>query len=207
MNAVLLDTYCKLSETQRAELHQKHKDSLIALRLHDFLNGGEGSDFKTADAVAYVYKGAHEDYRILENRYFKLRKKLMDDMKGGQGNDTPQLLPEEEAELNHCKYILTTGDKKEAYKKLTALENLCWERNIFELLPSVLDNIIFCNQAFNEMQKNGALYKKMEKAAALQYDITRVNLISREIYDVFVTKGLSHAKSQYAALKELAEKN
>jgi len=207
MNPVLVDTYKKLSETQKTELHQKHKDSLVMLRLHDYLGQLTTADFKTSDAVTYVYKGSHEDYRVLENRYFKLRKKLIDDMQSLSGSAAPQQLPEEEAILNQCKYLLTSGDKKEAYKKLTALEATCWERNIFELLPAILDTIIFCNQAFNELAKNKDAYKRMEKAIALQYDVYRVNMLSRQIYDVFYTQGLKYAKPQYTALKELAEKN
>jgi hypothetical protein len=164
MNSLLVDTYKKLSETQKTELHQRHKDSLVMLRLHDYLGQLTTADFKTSDAVTYVYKGSHEDYRVLENRYFKLRKKLIDDMQSLSGTSTPQQLPEEEAMLNQCKYLLTLGDKKEAYKKLTALEATCWERNIFELLPAILDTIIFCNQAFNELAKNKDAYKRMEKA-------------------------------------------
>jgi len=47
----------------------------------------------------------------------------------------------------------------------------------------------------------------MEEAGKLQYDITRVNIISRQVYDVFFTKGITHAKAQFNSLKELAEKN
>ena len=209
MNNILVDTFNKLTDTQRTELRRKYKDSAIGLRLFEFLSTVKENDFKTAHAVEHIYNTAKaEEYSVLENRYFKLRKKMLDDLQAlSKDAGAPQLLAEEEAILNQCKYLVSTGEKKEAYKRLTELERRCWERNIFELLPQILDNLIFCNQAFNELDKNKALYTRMEEAIALQYDIYRVNILSRQVYDVFFTKGLTHAKSQFNSLKELAEKN
>ncbi|HSY77673.1 MAG TPA: hypothetical protein VK890_12485 [Bacteroidia bacterium] len=207
MNHILLDTFRKLTDTQKTELYRKYKDSGIGLKLFGFLTTVQANDFKTTEAVKHIYNGATEAYSVLENRYFKLRKKVLDDIKAFSKDEGLQLLAEEEAALNQCKYLISSGDKKEAYKRLNELERLCWERNIFELLPAILDNLIFCNQAFNELEKNKALYARMEEAIALQYDIGRVNILSRQIYDVFFMQGLAQARAQFNSLKELAEKN
>ena len=208
MNNILLETYRNLPEIQRTGLKKKYADSPIGIKMLQFLTTCSGTDFKTQDAVKAVYKNDDSvAYNVLENRFFKLRKKISDDINNLAGSERLQLQAEEEAILGECKYLISTGEKKEAMKKLAELEKLCWERNIFELLPAIIDNLIFCNQSFNMIEKNKELYRKMEEANALLYDINRVNTLSRQVYDVFITRGLTHAKPQFNSLKELAEKN
>lgn len=209
MNKELYKAYKDLSQVQQTNLKHKFKDSPLVLRFIEFLAENTEPDFKTAKAVAYIYKGVpkEEEYKVLENRYFKLRKKLFDALSQKGNEVTREDLPEEEALLNHCKHMIAIGNKREAYKLLTNLEKICWERNIFELLPSVLDNMIFCNQGFNELNKNKVLYKDLEKAIELQYDMNRALMIIRQVYEAFFTKGHGADKSLLATLKELADKH
>jgi len=207
MNKELCQSYASLTEIAKADLRNKYKDSPIGLRLIDFLEKLEKPDFKTTEAVAYIYKESKDEkYSVLENRYFKLRKKIVDEL-GNKQSSSLSDLPIEEAELNHCKQMIASGKKKEAYKLLTALEKTCWEKNLFELLPSVLDNMIFCNQGFNQVDKNTALYKKLEEAIALQYDLNMAIMYTRQMYEVFFAKGTTWDKELSESLKVLGDKH
>ncbi|HTB06415.1 MAG TPA: hypothetical protein VK806_05625 [Bacteroidia bacterium] len=208
MNHLLFDTYKKLSETEQAELRHKYKDSEVGLRLIGFLDQCTNRNYKNIDAVSFIYKdSSEEEYSVLENRYFKLRKKALDDLKDISTEESGKLVTEEEDILNQCWYLISTGDKKTAYKQLVELEKICWERNIFELLPSILDNLVFLNQSFNQVEKNKEIYVALEKALTLQYDINRAIMLTRQVYDIMITQGLKFAKKQFAGLKELADKN
>jgi hypothetical protein len=208
MNKQIFQSFKSLSEIGCAELKHKYKDSPIGLRLIDFLMQTVKPDFKTREAVEYIYKGnKEEEYKVLENRYFKLRKKILDDLQQKPGEVVYNDLPEEEARLNHCKQMIAIGDKKEAYKQLANLEKQCWERNIFELLPTVLDNMIFCNQVNSEVDKNKVLYKKLEKAIELQYDLNRAIMLVRKVYEAFYAEGPGADKEILLAIKELGDKH
>ena len=207
MNKQLCQYYATLSEIAKTDLRNKYKDSPIGLRLLGFLEKLEKPDFKTTEAVAYIYKESRDEkYSVLENRYFKLRKKILDELDNKQGSSLNEL-PGEEAELNHCKQMIANGKKKEAYKLLTALEKDCWEKNLFELLPPVLDNMIFCNQGFNQVDKNTPLYKKLEEAIALQYDLNMAIMYTRQMYEVFFAKGTKWNKELSESLKALGDKH
>lgn len=208
MNHILYDTYKKLSETELAEWRHSYKDSEVGLRLIAFLAQCTNPNYKNADAVGFIYKNSSdEEFGVLENRYFKLRKKALNDLKEISSGDSGKLVTEEEEVLNECRQLISTGDKKVAYKQLVELEKTCWDRNIFELLPSILDNLIFLNQTFNQMERNSDIYTVLEKAITLQYDVNRACMLTRQIYDIMLTKGLKFTKKQFAGLKELADKN
>lgn len=210
MNKEIYEVYHNLTDTRKAGLRNRYKDSPLVLKFMDFLAGADEPEFRNAEAVQFIYgkKSGDEKYSVLENRYFKLRKKVYDELCSKADSATHnEQLPEEEALLNRCKQLIATGDKKEAYRLLTGLEKQCWERNIFELLPTVLDNMIYCNQGFNELDKNKPLYKKLEEAIELQYDLNRALMYIRQVYEAFFLEGPGAEKSLLLALKELGDKH
>ncbi|MGZ4118757.1 MAG: hypothetical protein ACXVPY_14815 [Bacteroidia bacterium] len=209
MNKDLYDKYNKLTEIKKSELHFKFKDSPIGIRLIDFLEHCNNRNYKNTDAVSFIYKEEKEKtaYNVLENRYFKLRKKMYDELQDSSEIQSNQLLTEEQLILYRCKNITSANNKEGAYKELIELEKRCWSKNIFELLPDIIDQLIFCNQSFNRLDRNKPLFERLQKANELNYDITRCILVSRKIYEINFSKGISFAKRELAILKELAEKN
>ena len=209
MNKDLHDAYKKLTDIKKSELNYKFKDSPVGLRLIDFLEKCNNRNYKNTDAVAFIYKEDKEKaaYNVLENRYFKLRKKMFDELKDSSNFQSNQLLTHEQLILYRCKNITSGNNKESAYKELTELEKQCWAKNIFELLPDVIDQLIFCNQSFNRSEKNKVLYERLQKANELNCDINRCILVCRQIYEINFAKGISFAKRELAILKELAEKN
>lgn len=209
MNKDLYDEFKKLTDIKKSELHFKFKDSPVGLRLIDFLEHCSNRNYKNSDAVAFVYKEDKEKtaFSILENRYFKLRKKMFDELQDTADVQSNLLLTEEQLILYRCKNISSANNKEGAYKELIELEKQCWSKNIFELLPDIIDQLIFCNQSFNRLERNKPLYERLQKANELNYDMNRCVLISRQIYEINYTKGITFAKRELAILKELAEKN
>lgn len=210
MNKEIYEVYHNLTDTRRGSLKNRYKDSPMVLRFLDFLAQAGEADFRTAVAVEFIYgkNAGDEKYSVFENRYFKLRKKIFDELCSNPDNaGNNEQFPEEEARLNRCKQLIATGDKKEAYRLLTALEKQCWERNIFELLPTVLDNMIYCNQGFNELEKNKPLYKNLEKAIELQHDLNRAIMYIRQVYESFFMKGPGAEKTLLLGLKEMGDKH
>src|ERR1700741_4741613 len=184
MNKILYDTYHNLNDIARNEIRYKFRDSPLLLQFIDFIEKKAPRTFKNRDAVELLYKKDSKEvsYSQLENRFFKLRKKLMDELLP-KGDDENDLMAEEELELFRCKKMIQQNHKEAAYKRLMELENDCWKKNIFELLPSVIDQLIFCNQSYNRLDQNKNYFKKQETALVLQYDINRAILLARKIYE------------------------
>ncbi len=210
MNKKLYDDYKKLNEIETSELSFKFKDSPVGLKLIDFLNKCSNRNFKNTDAVSFIYnddKGKNP-YSVLENRYFKLRKKIHDELlKSTSDTETGELLTEEQRILYRNKNITAAANKEGAYKELIELEKVCWKKNIFELLPDIIDQLIFLNQSFNRLERNKPLFERLERAIGLQHDINRSQFLSRKIYEINFTKGIKFAKHELSILKDLAEKH
>ncbi len=210
MNKKLYDDYKKLNEIETSELSFKFKDSPVGMKLLDFLNKCSNRNYKNSDAVAYIYGGDRDKnpYSVLENRYFKLRKKIHDELlKSTSDNQTGELLTEEQLVLYRNKNLTSATNKEGAYKELVELEKACWKKNIFELLPDIIDQLIFLNQSFNRLERNKPLFERLDKSINLQYDMNRCQFLARKLYEINYTKGIKFAKHELSIIKDLAEKN
>ncbi|MBC7864137.1 MAG: hypothetical protein IAF38_14265, partial [Bacteroidia bacterium] len=97
MNKELYDSFAKLNEAARSGVKHKLKDSPIGLRLFEFLEKGKNRAFRNREVVEFVYRSdlGKIDYGVLENRYFKLRKKFFEEYFTVPEN-TGEILTEEE---------------------------------------------------------------------------------------------------------------
>lgn len=208
MNKYVYDTYTKLNETERAEFTGKFRNSPTVIRFIEFLGSSSNPNFKTRAAIEAVYGDEKEkEYSILENRFFKLRKKIKDELEQTKRSENLYVHTEEEQKLLFIKQLLASGNKETAHKELTELEKVCWERNIFELLPSVIDQLIFCNQSFNRLNENKPLFIRLEKAIELLHDINVCGMTTRKIYEINFTKGIKNAVSELKSLRKFASKH
>src|ERR1051326_2265703 len=78
MNKQLFDSYKKLAETEKAEMRFRLKDSPVGLSFIEFLDKCNNRNFRNSDVVQHIYKDEldKKPYAVLENRFFKLRKKI-----------------------------------------------------------------------------------------------------------------------------------
>lgn len=208
MNKELYDSFKKLTDTAKNELRHKLKDSPVATNLFEYLDKAAVRTFKNRDVVSVIY--THEEkeipYAVLENRYFKLRKKFLDEWLQETAPAT-NVLAEEEQELLRCKELIMQNQKEQAYHKLCELEKECWDKNIFELLPSIIDNLIFCNQTLNKLERNEKIFQRQLQAITLQADCYKMITLARKVYEINFRKGVKYARKELAEIKELSQKN
>jgi hypothetical protein len=209
MNKYLYETYRKLNDTERAEFVGKFKNSPTVIRFIQFVERSTVPNFKTTAAIDSVYAGEKEQtaYNVLENRFFKLRKKMLDELENLKKNDNSLVHTEEELKFLAAKQLIASENKEAAYKQLSELEKICRERNIFELLPSVIDQLIFCNQSFNRIENNTELFIRQEKAIELLRDISICGMTARKVYEINFTKGVKYAIKELGLMRQLASKH
>jgi hypothetical protein len=209
MNKYIYESFKKLSDTERSALAHRFKDSPTVARFINFIEKADSPNFKTTLAIEVVYAEEKEktEFRILENRYFKLRKKVADELKQAKNTDLSGLQTEEEQRFLNARYLIASENKELAYKQLVALEKECWEKNIFELLPSIIDQMIFCNQSFNRLGNNKPLFERQKEAIELQRDMNVLGMTTRMIYEINFTKGADHTSNAMASLRKLAARH
>jgi hypothetical protein len=208
MNKYVYESFKKLNATEKAELAGKFRNSPTVVKFIGFIERSKTPNFKTTAAIEAIY--AHETektaYNVLENRFFKLRKKLLDELEYSKNSDVSQLHTEEELKFLNAKHLIASENKETAYKQLLELEKICWEKNIFELLPQVIDQLIFCNQSFNRFEHNKSLFAKQEQAIGLLRDIGICGMTTRKIYEINFSKGVKFAGKELSLLRHFASK-
>lgn len=207
-NILLKERFSRLSSLEKERFVSSYKNSPLVLKLIEFIEKQKESNFSTPKCIQYVYgtSAGAADYKIIENRFFKLRKKLVDALAETQTITGQSNMPEEEMELWACIDLFNAGQKSLAYKRLETLENTCWKKNIFELLPRIIDRLVYCNQTFNTLEKNIALYRRYDAAIKLGALTQQVLKNVRRIYEINYLKGVSAAGNELRFIKKTADK-
>lgn len=208
MNTPLSNRLKALSQTELDYLLQAFAGAPVMLQYIGFLKSKSGSGQRMAEAVQYVYhiKPQHPGYPRYENRIYKLRKKLTDYLNHHQQVPQSQL-PEEQQWVSESGRLMQAGKFGEAHTLLSKAEKQCWLNNIFELLPEVLDMLIQCNQALNNIALNKKLHGQFVTGLGLYNDLMEAKNITRRIYEINFTQGITAAVPLYARLKKLAYKH
>jgi hypothetical protein len=204
---LLSERYSGLSPLQKDKLASGFRNAPLMLRLLDFLEKQKQQSFQTHTPIQFVYGITVDspEYRVTENKFFKLRKKLLDALSENTEAPVHQKI-DEELELRQCIELLNKGQRQLAYKRLEELEKNCWEKNIFELLPRVIDRLVFCNQSFNKLDENKAIYKRYDEAVALNTLILQFLKKVRQVYEINFRSGITAAKSELRFLKKTADR-
>src|SRR5690606_36312414 len=116
-------------------------------------------------------------------------------------------LPEEQQLLNEARLLTDNGKFKEAKMLLQKNEKQCWENNVFEILPEVIDRLITVNQALNVIENNKPLHKTYMQAVSLYADLMEAKNIVRQIYEVNSLQGIRATEPLYYRLARLVVKN
>lgn len=183
------------------------RQSPIMLQLIDALAEKKLSD--TPSLVEAVYgKMKSKQYSKFENRFYKLRKKLLDTLLAGNEKPaTDVFYTDEERTLAHCKQLLASGNIAEAEQTLTLLEKHCSERNIFEMLPYVYDHLIQAKQALNKLKETPAVFEQYEQSLVLYSNLGRMKMLSRKIYEVNVISGIAAAEPLFRQMDKLSRQH
>jgi hypothetical protein len=140
MNKVVKYLYAELPIANKKQTYLDFEQSpkmLLFLNLLENVN-----ILSTQKAISTIYKEEIKttEYKVLINRFYKLRSKLhlhlLDQIK-----DNPYLLTKEEKELTFLRLLVIKNEYNDDVKRLKILEQKCWNDNLFELLPEIINLI------------------------------------------------------------------
>ena len=210
MNKQLLVHYNKLSTKERKSVLVKFDESPKAKRLLSFLESYEGTNFKSREAVKDIYIDdlVTTKFEKLQNRYFKLRKKVLAELSTEQKNISQIAeLPDEERQLHYCLELIRNNEHSIAVKELQTLINKCLYKNIFELLPDLYFQLEYCFQVLNQHDESQKIFEDHHKAIELEKNFRSQQLLSKQAYHFCVTKGFKNARSYLYKMKEISHQN
>lgn len=146
MNEELYLLFCEMNPESRIAVDHAFKRSPKMLRLVNFLKTANAS-FKTPKVINIIYKEevGDIDYTKLINRFYKLRQQLIEWLYHYL-KKTEDFSSKEEQSLNFIRYLTNKNQFKDALEKAIKLEKHCKKLNLLELLPGILNLIIYCRQ-------------------------------------------------------------
>lgn len=190
MNKEIQHLYAELSKEDKKALREEQANAPKMLRYLEVLETTEF--FSTPKAVQMIYKEEYEQtpMQTLNNRFYKLRKvlriKLLEKLKNVLDSYT-----EEEIELKFLQLLSLKNEHAYVWEKAQKLEKICWEANLFELLPDLIQLIVTTLHLHksHEQKEITAYIEKLELANKLQYTLyqfkNEVNLFRRFVLDPY----------------------
>ncbi len=210
MNTYIREAYLQLPEVSRENIRRQFAGSPKMLLLLDFLAHAKQKSFSVHEAVAFIYpeENGTTSFNVLRNRFFKLRKKLAEAIESGVSENAGTavvLLPLEE-EYFRCRTLIQNNFFLTARQRLEQLISTCWERNIFELLPDALSQVIFCSAQLNMLDDNPRHYRELQEAAALLQALHRQRLYARQAQEAAMKQGFRQARKFVNKMQPAAKK-
>ncbi len=205
MNNVLQSGYDSLHSEEKRNLRQRLSDSPRAILLLDFLEERRGKKFNTVDAVNTVYSDeSDEEFTTLRNRFFKLRKHIIETLDENTVNTGTgvSLLPLEE-ELFRCRQMIGQNHFQQADKQLKALIAECKRLNVFELLPDAYNQIVYANLALNNFKEHERNLRDLEESSKVLDDLRTMQVLSRRIYVGAITRNTKEVVKQLQAMRRI----
>ena len=147
MNEELYSLFKELNPETKNALDFVFKDAPKMLLLIDFLKSIE-APFRTQKAIHHLYADELEtvEFNTLVNRYHKLRQPLIEWLYHFF-KKTGNFSSKDEQELDFLKYLVSKNQYLSTLQRGEALEERCWKLHLYELLPELLQLLIFCQQA------------------------------------------------------------
>ncbi|BDS14316.1 hypothetical protein [Aureispira anguillae] len=146
MNEELFLLFSEINPESQSALNHAFKKSPKMILLIDFLKTTT-PNFKTPKAINFVYKAEIKqvNYNKLINRFYKLRQQLIEWLYHYL-KKTERYASKEEQSLNFIRYLVNKNQFKNALDKAIKLEKHCRKLNLFELLPGIINMMIYCRQ-------------------------------------------------------------
>lgn len=211
MNQFILDAYRKLSTLEKAKLKQSFADSPKMLRLIDLVEKNEKKFLHTYESVVWVYKGAKEEFGVLRNRFFKLRKKLAETLEKGSAAIQHTGIGVEplplETELIRCRKLIADGSYMQAAKRIEQLHSACYKDQIIELLPEIFQHKIFIAQSLNRKDEFEKLFADWEHVNKAHAALLEMRMIYRKIHELVQITDYTFIDKLYLKLQKLAAAN
>lgn len=205
----IAEQFQQLDGIQRAHLRTRLGKSPKALQFIRMLEQAPGRKFKPADFIDALYPG-NITFETKRNRYFKLRKHiytLLHEQPVQSGGSTAgDLLPYETA-LFQARELISKNHYSMARKALNQLLADCTRDNIFELLPEIYSQLVFCQMAMNDMNNYASLLNDMLEASHKLSQLRKAQFHSRMVYAAVVRREFSEVKQHMQALLKIAQQH
>ncbi|BDS14328.1 hypothetical protein [Aureispira anguillae] len=183
MNHEIKHLYEGLEPLRRKNIRMFFQQAPKMLLYIDLLE--QGGNANTNKAVNYIYSEelTTTSRNILINRFYKLRTKirlwLLTQLK-----NSPICLTPEEQELAFLRLMVIKNEHVYAVEQLKALEQRCWENNLFELLPELLQLMLramhACEVSDKEERQN--YLTKLEEAIELEHLLQKMKYYINYLY-------------------------
>ncbi|MBN8703838.1 MAG: hypothetical protein J0M08_12290 [Bacteroidetes bacterium] len=169
--------YSKIKDLDSKELNQCKLDFANAhfiLKTIEYVISCNEPHFRTQQIVSYLYSSELKKTPIitLQNRYYKIRKRLLEYFNAKRKLQQTILTSEETRFYELTRTTKYNANEVDYENKLDALEKDLWDNNVFELLPLLLEHRL--SREFERGMKFHSLLKKYKKAKLLQEDISQV---------------------------------
>lgn len=205
MNEVLLQKIKLLSDSEWKQLQERLEQSPLLQKLAVELRQHTATTVKTRVLVQAVYGNEKPTaFAVLENRFYKLRKKLYDILPASANSIAGRKLAHEEETKELCRSMIEKGEIAQASKLLASLDAQCWANNIFELLPAIADMLIQANHILNKFSDTPAIYAKFEEASELYIALARMKLLTKQVYETNVQQGIGATQPLFKQMDLLA---
>ncbi len=185
MNNELYTLFQELSPDTQQTLDFVFKDSPKMLLLINFLRVNS-ANFSTQKAVNYIYtkESKDTDFNVLVNRYHKLRQSLIEWLYHFF-KKTANFHSKEEQELEFIRFLVSKNQFGTAIELALPLEEQYWKNNLFELLPNLLQLIIFCRNSLGQNKADNRAYQeRLMKAIELEYRLQQLQCLYQESYAI-----------------------
>jgi hypothetical protein len=215
MNKEIKYLYQELTAANKAQLQVDFKKSPKMLCYVQALEEMGYVSTQKAIQVIYADESQNIESTTLINRFYKLRRTLhlhlLQVLKNTLKSSTT-----EETELKFLQLLLLKNEDTYVLEKAKKLEQKCWDDNLFELLPELINLIISAlhfNQAFN-IDEIAAYIEKLDTANDLLHTLYkfknyvntfRLKIINAYNYDDFTTHYthvINKMRRKATALKE-----
>lgn len=185
MNEELYTLFHELPPETRKALDFVFKDAPKMLALLKFLKE-QPEPFRSPKAIHAIYEEDLNltDFKVLTNRYHKLRQTLIEWLYHFL-KKTGNFATREEQELDFLKFLVSKNQFYPALQRALMLEIRCWDNNLFELLPDLLHLIIFCQQSLAYHRSEMVAYEtKLEQAVDLNHILQKLQNLYQMSYAI-----------------------
>jgi tetratricopeptide (TPR) repeat protein len=208
VNQKLAERYHRLSPSQKKALRDKFADAPRAKDLIRFLDAHHGELFSMSEIVNGVYADRQVSFQTRQNRFFKLRQKMMDELEefSTQTHGGGHLFPLEKVYYD-CRDQMQANHFHLAKKGFVALIKECREKNVFELLHLALGSLLYCKQALNETTDLYRLLDEYDEAIMLNRDLEQMHACHRRMYAFASEKQYSRLEALMNEVRALATRH
>lgn len=202
----LISLYKQLSPRAQSQLKQQLNHSPKMLALIALLDDAR-QDLQTQYAVQQLYRDELNTtpFDVLRNRFFKLRKKLVEDIRSIHEPETGPTLPLTK-ELEEARMLIYTGNLSSGIVTLEQLIEKLKATNIFELLPEAYRLMMYAYQAQTNLDKAERIMPEYKESIRLLADYQECQrLFAQALHDF--RRGFEEVKKSIHQIKLIVDRH